>query len=82
MAPVVIGEPQSIMLNPSLPNLTVEYSSVTTVIVGKILKMEIVMNISHDFLWEKDLISMSKYQLKVTKSENKFSFLVHLQKPI
>ena len=80
MVLVVIGEPQSITLNPSLPNLTVEYSSVTTVTVGKILKMEIVMNISHDFLWEKDLISMSKYQLKVTKSENKFSFLVHLQK--
>ena len=60
MALVVIGEPQSIMLNPSLPNQTVEYSSVTTVTVGKILKMEIVMNIFHDFLWEKDLISISK----------------------
>ena len=64
MALVVIDGPQSITLNPSLPNLTVEYSSVTTVTVGKILKMEIVMNISHDSLWEKDLISMSKYQLK------------------
>ena len=60
MALVVIGEPQSITLNPSLPNPTVESLSVTTVTVGKILKMEIVMNISHDFLWEKDLISMSK----------------------
>ena len=60
MALVVIDEPQSITLNPSLPNQTVEYSSVTTVTVGKILKMEIVTNIFHDFLWEKDLISISK----------------------
>ena len=60
MGLVVIDEPQSITLNPSLLNPTVEFSSVTTVTVGKILKMEIVMNIFHDFLWEKDLISMSK----------------------
>ena len=63
MVLVVICELHSIMLSPFLLNVTSKYSSVTTVKVGKTLRMEIVMHIFHDFQWGKDSISTRKYYL-------------------
>ena len=72
MALVVICEPQSIMLSPFLLNATSKYSSVTTVKVGKTLRMEIVMSTFHDFQWEKDSISTRKYFVVILKISYEF----------
>ena len=63
MVPVVICELRSIMLSLFLAKVTAKCLSVTTVKVGKILRMETVMNIFHDFQWEKDSISTRKYRV-------------------
>ena len=63
MVPVVICELRNIMLSPFLAKATAKCLSVTTVKVGKILRMETVMNIFHDFQWGKDSISTRKYYL-------------------
>ena len=63
MVPVVICELRSIMLSLFLAKVTAKCSSVTTVKVGKILRMETVMNIFHNFQWEKDSILTRKYIL-------------------